>query len=163
MNLFQEISTLGAFIAYSYFFILLTNRNICIGRAPLTGVKETSYYTPCPIFNNTELYPRKESTRKKVSLVVTTGIFHLIILNTGSVLLLPESLTPKSRLETRSLPGPPVVEIPPPIIREAMPRPIRKWVDKLISNPVLLTKKGTAGTRNETNLTVSKRVYIFKF
>jgi hypothetical protein len=32
----------------------------------------------------TALYPRKESTCKKVDSVVTTRIFHLIILNTGS-------------------------------------------------------------------------------
>jgi hypothetical protein len=34
---------------------------------------------------NTALYPRKESTCKKVDSVGTTGIFHLIILTIGSV------------------------------------------------------------------------------
>jgi hypothetical protein len=41
---------------------------------------------------NTALHPRKESTRKKVDLVGTLGIFHLIILNTGSGVLCKDML-----------------------------------------------------------------------
>jgi hypothetical protein len=52
-----------------------------------------------------------------------------------SVLLVPESLTPKSRLETSNLPGPPVVDIPPDTILAAIPRPANAKSDfVLITN-----------------------------
>jgi hypothetical protein len=50
----------------------------------------TFFEKPIPFFMNTALYPRKESTRKKVDSVggTTTDIFfHLVILNTTSGLV----------------------------------------------------------------------------